>query len=284
MANKQMMFFAASAAFLTTHPALAQSEPDMSWTGPYIGGSLGYGWQPKTGRDDNETIVFDTNADGTFGDTVRTAAGANAFSPGFCDGIARGNSAAGGCTGDRDDGTAWSVHAGYDMQMGSIVIGGLIEGGKTNVSNSVTGFSTTPASYVMTRKLDWDAAARLRAGFAFGSTLIYGTGGLAYGKFKNSFATTNSFNSFTQTKVKEDDWGWTAGGGVEQKVSPNFSIGVLYKYTRFSPNAHRVNAGQGTPPSTTNPFVITPAGSVDFARSNNRFETHSVRATASFRF
>ena len=255
------------------------------WTGAYVGGSLGYDWQPNDSRERNETISFDTNGDGRFGDSVTTIGGADAFSPGFCRGAGLGNSAAGGCRGDRDGKAGWSVHAGYDYQMGSIVIGGVIEGGRSNLRNSVTGFSTTPAAYTMTRHLDWSAAARLRAGFALPSnTLIYATGGVAYGKFENSFSTTNSFNSFTERNRKEEDWGWVVGGGIDQKISDNFSIGVLYKYTRFNPNEYSVTAGQGTPPSATNPFVITPAGQTVFMRSNDRFTTQDVRVTASFRF
>ena len=274
-------------AIAAASPAFAQSdEGTQSWTGPYIGGSLGYGWQPNNSKDKNETVVFDTNLDGNFNDTVRLANGGNAFSPGFCRGRALGSSPS-SCAGDQDGKVAWSVHAGYDYQMGNFVVGAVVEGGQSNFKNSVTAFSTTPANYVLTRELDWDAAARLRAGVAFGTgTLIYGTGGLAYAKIKNSFATTNTFNTFTETNRTDKDWGWTAGGGIEQKVSQNFSIGVLYKYTRFNDDGYTVNAGQGTPPSAVNPFVnpTTTAGSTDMQRTSNRFDSHSVRATASFRF
>lgn len=274
-------------AIAAASPAFAQSDDStQSWTGPYIGGSLGYGWQPNNKKDKNETVVFDTNLDGTYGDTVRTATGGNAFSPGFCRGRALG-SLPSSCAGDQDGKVEWSVHAGYDVQMGNFVVGAVVEGGQSNIKNSVSAFSTTPANYVMTRELEWDGAARLRAGVAFGTgTLIYGTGGVAYAKIKNSFATTNGFNTFTETNRTDKDWGWTAGGGIEQKVSKNFSIGVLYKYTRFNDDGYTVNAGQGTPPSTTNPFVnpTTTAGSTNFQRTSDRFDSHSVRATASFRF
>lgn len=266
-----------------TAPALAQSDESSNsgnWTGGYIGGSLGHTWIKKKS---DETITFDTNRDGTFGDTVTTVAGANAFAPGFCNGAGVSNAAAGGCRSDKD-GTAWNIHAGFDKQFGGIVAGLVVEGGKAYISDSATAFSSTPASYTMTRSLGWNGTARARLGVALGgSTLVYATGGGAYGKFKNSFATTNTFNTFTQTKAKENIWGWVAGGGIEQKVSDNFSIGVLYKYTRFKSSDYRVNAGQGTPPSLTNPFVITSAGSTDFAR-DSRFVTHGAQVTASFRF
>ena len=279
---------AALTAVLISGSSFAQEDQVTEvgpWTGAYIGGSLGYDWQPNDRRERNETIGFDTNGDGRFGDSVTTLAGTNAFSPGFCRGTARGNSAAGGCSGDRDGMTGWTVYAGCDYQMGSIVVGGVVEGGRSRLSNSVTGFSTTPASYTMTRHLNWNGAARLRAGFALPTnTLIYATGGVAYGKFKNSFSTSNTFNTFTERRRKENDWGWVVGGGIEQKVADNFSIGVLYKYTRFNPNEYSVTASQGTPPSATNPFVITPAGQTVFKRTNDRFTTQDVRVTASFRF
>lgn len=289
MFSTRLLILGAASALGLASPAVAQDSASTGdtpdWTGFHVGGALGYVWQPNSGRDTNERLVFDTDRDGAFDDTVTTTVPGDAFAPGFCRGRTNGNSAASGCSGDNDGRTSWSVHAGYDMQMGSIVVGGVVEGGRSYISNSVTGFSSTPASYTFTSKLDWDAAARLRAGFALPTgTLVYATGGLAYGKFENSFATTNGFNTFTATDDEEDDWGWTAGGGIEQKVADNFSIGVLYRYTRFNSGDYRVNAGQGTPPSLTNPFVITPSGSTDIMRSNDRFDYHSVRATASFRF
>lgn len=282
------IFFASLSAALVTGlamPAMAQDEaPAKDWTGPYVGGSLGLSWQPNFDRDELETLTFDTNNDGVYGDAVRTAGGANAFSPGFCRGRAYG-ATPGTCGGDKDKRIAWSVHAGYDMQFGNIVVGGIVEGGRSMIGNAVSGFSTTPAGYVMARRIDWDANARLRAGYALGTgTLVYGTGGLAFAKIKNNFATSNTFNSFTETGTSQDEWGWTAGGGIEQKVTDNFSIGVLYRYTRFKTDGHTVRAGQGTPPSATNPFVITPSGFTDIRRTNDIFEHNTVRVTASFRF
>ena len=81
---------AAAAAILFATSAAAQN-----WTGPYLGGSAGY----ASGRDDGgETILFDRNLDGAFKDTVATAAGADAFSPGFCGGSANGPTPGAGCT------------------------------------------------------------------------------------------------------------------------------------------------------------------------------------------
>ena len=59
-----------------------------SWTGGYVGLYGGYSFEND--EDDDGVILFDTNLDGAFGDVIRTAAGADAFAPGFCDGLANG--------------------------------------------------------------------------------------------------------------------------------------------------------------------------------------------------
>jgi outer membrane immunogenic protein len=257
-------------------PALAQDG--TSWTGPYVGGQLGYGFQPK---DRNETVLFDNNLDGTFGDTVRTAAGANAFSPGTCGGMAVTNTPAGGCSSDRD-GVDWKVHAGYDMQFGRIVLGVVGDYGRATINDSVSTYSTTPASYTMTRRLRDNASIRARAGVALGETLIYGTGGGAWGKIRNSFATTNATNAFSDNG-NDDAWGYRAGGGIEQRVAPNFSIGAQYLFTSLKDKGYTVRSARGTSPAT-NPFVLVNANGTDFQRSGTRFNSHVAAVTANFRF
>ncbi|MDF0543156.1 outer membrane beta-barrel protein [Sphingobium sp. H39-3-25] len=269
----------AIAIALSFAPASAQESATKTWNGPYIGGSAGFGW-----RDNNsgESIRFDRDGNGDFDDAVTTTTGANAFAPGFCGGAANGNNPGAGCRND-DNGLDWAVQLGYDRQMGNIVAGIVLEGGKTDVDDSVSGFSTTPASYTMTRDIKYNAAARLRLGYSTPvGTLFYLTGGGAYAKVRNSFATTNTANAFTPSNSKEDAWGWVAGGGVDQKITDTVSIGVLYKYTRYKADEYVVNAGRGTAPAT-NPFLIGPAGSTDFARGS-RFDTHSIMATAAFHF
>jgi outer membrane immunogenic protein len=265
----------ASAAFF---PAAAMAQDGAeSWTGPYVGGRLGYAFQKS---DDGETILFDTNLDGDFGDNVNTVAGANAFSPGFCGGAALGRTPASGCGDDRD-GTDWAAHAGYDMDLGSLVVGVVGEYGRTAIDDSVAAFSTTPAQYTMTRRLRDNASLRARAGFALGDSLIYGTGGVAWGKIRNSFNTSNTVNTFTNNG-NDDAWGYRFGGGLEQRVSPNFSVGFQYLYTRLEDDSFRVRA-QGPAP-TNNPFILVNGSGTDFARSGDRFNWHSAHVTVNFRF
>ena len=157
----QFLMLASASLTIAATPAFAQSE-DEEWEGPYIGGSIGLAAQTN---DRNEQVLFDTNRDGNFGDTVRTTTGANAFSPGFCGGAANGRTPIEGCRGDQD-GLEYNIRAGYDIQQGNIVYGVVFEGGKSDAKDSVSAFSTTPAFYYFTRELDYSVGARARVGYA----------------------------------------------------------------------------------------------------------------------
>ncbi|SEI87767.1 outer membrane immunogenic protein [Sphingobium sp. AP50] len=269
----------ATLALALATPAVAQDSGAVDWTGPYVGGSFGYTFQKS---DNNEHLRFDTDADGAYDDVVTTASGANAFSPGTCGGAARGSTPASGCDGDKDA-ISWMGHVGYDRQFGSIVAGVVAEAGQAYIDDKVTEYSTTPAFYTMRRKIDWNANLRARLGYTTpGGIMPYITGGLAYAKVKNNFTTSNAANSFTQFDNKEDAWGWTMGGGVEAKVSNNFSIGARYLWTRYNVGDYRVDVGAGTAPAT-NPFRITPSGGASINRGD-KFDTQSVMVTTSYRF
>jgi len=274
---KASIFVLAAAAAIT--PALAQdSDP---FDGIYVGGSVGAAVQPNDGG--KSSILFDRDINGSFGDTVTTAAGANAFSTGFCGGAAT-SSANEGCQGDKD-GIEYYGRVGIDSQNGPIVIGVMGEFGRPEIRDSVSAFSTTPASYTMTRTPDYTASIRGRLGFTPGparSTLFYATGGALYGKVKNSFSTSNTANSFI-SNGNSDAWGFSGGGGVEQKIGSNFSVGLEYVYNELRDDENRIRVGAGTAPAT-NPFLLAGAGGTDFRRSDDKFRWHSLRFTAAFRF
>jgi outer membrane immunogenic protein len=90
-------------------------------------------------------------------------------------------------------------------------------------------------------KLDWFGTVRGRFGYTpWSSALLYVTGGLAYGEVERSGrvagTSTNTtgtvtYNTFagsydnSSTRI-----GWTLGGGVEEKLSPNWSVKAEYLY------------------------------------------------------
>ena len=120
--------------------ALSSAVPAgaQTWKGGYLGGSIGTGI-PRDDADADETVLFDTNLDGTFADTVRTAAGANAFSPGFCGGIAVGSLPSAGCVED-EDGIDFGGRAGYDWQKRGVVFGALVDISTSDVIDGVSAF------------------------------------------------------------------------------------------------------------------------------------------------
>jgi len=263
---------AIAAGTLLATPAHAQDEFD----GFYAGVSIGYDFQAG---DSDETITFDRGSNGSFGETVTTAAGANAFSPGFCGGEATSPQNA-NCTPD-SDGLSFAARAGYDYQMGKVVLGVVGEIGTADVTDVVSAFSTTPAFYYMKRSIDYTAALRLRAGYTVTeTTLLYATGGIAYAKLDQSFESSNTANSFT---VIADDnaCGFQIGAGLEQTIGSNFALGIEYLYTGYNDDETLIRVGQGTAPAT-NPFVL--AGGVDFLRANDDFNLQSVKAVATYRF
>ncbi len=268
----------AASSLAISAPALAQDR-DAHFNGPYVQAFGGYSVQNNDGGD---TLVFDTDQNGEFGDTVNTTAPANAFSPGFCSGGALGTTPVAGCRGDKDD-LEFGARVGFDSRMGNLVVGGLIEGAKSNAKDRTAGFSTTPASYTVQRELDYSIAARARAGFTpGGGALFYGTGGVAYAKIDHDFETTNTANSFAVTRGGKGVWGWQAGGGTEIMLGQSVSLGLEYLYNRYKDNKSYVQVGQGTAPAT-NPFLLT-SGGTRLRGSDTRFDYHSLRAVVGFRF
>lgn len=108
------------------------------------------------------------------------------------------------------DESNWLVggNVGYNVCLGNIVIG--VE---------------TDAMLGGWEELGWIGSTRGRVGFlATPSTLIYGTGGVAYGRLDSTLADT----SFT---------GWTAGGGLEYKLTKHLSVGAEYRYWDLAVNS-----------------------------------------------
>lgn len=263
-----------AAASLIASAGMAHAQ---GWNGFYVGGQVGSG---QLSGGDGEFVGFDKNLDGAFTDTVTTAAGANAFSPGFCAGASVTNTPAGGCVGD-DDAVDGGLRLGYDWQSGGLVLGATGEFAWLSLADSVTAFSTTPASYTFTRELNTLATLGLRAGYGGGRFLLYGAGAFARGDLDRSFATSNRVNTFVPTEA-EDVWGWQAGGGVEYRVAAGVRVGAQYQYTRLDDKTRYTVRSQGPAPAT-NPFILTNPAGTDLRRSDD-FDFQAVRFTASYRF
>ena len=193
------------------------------------------------------------------------------------------NNGGNGCRKDRD---SWAYYGrvGIDQQMGALVVGVVGEFGKSEINDSVTGFSGTPASYTMYRDIAWEAGIRARAGFTpNNSTLFYGTFGPGYARINREFSTTNTANTFTG-RGDRNQFGIQGGGGIEQRFGDHFSIGMEYLYHQYRDDDYRVRVGgpAGTP--FTNAANGGTVNGTDLRRSDQQFRWHSLRATAAFRF
>lgn len=277
-----MITGAVTALAMGAMPAAAQETSPEYFNGIYIGGAGGFDVQSNDGGD---TLTFDTNQDGTFGDTVNTIGDTDAFSPGFCNGRAIGSTAAAGCTSDDDD-WGYAARIGFDKRMsgGPLVVGALLEGSRSNAVDYTTGFSTTPASYTTIRELDYAISARARLGLSPGDGrgLFYVTGGGSYAKIDHAFETTNGANSFTLTDDDDMVWGWQAGAGAELMLTRNIGLGLEYLYSRYDDDKNFVAVGPGSA-GPTNPFLIV-SGGTNLQPSDTSFEVQSLRGTLSFHF
>jgi len=119
---------------------------------------------------------------------------------------------------------------GYNFQRGSLVYG--LEGDWSRVGARIdnrfsNGAFVSPAT---SNDVRWLATVRGRAGLAIDATLVYLTGGVAFGNIKNSF--TGEFggivsSSFSESKTRV---GWTAGVGVEHMFSPHWTARAEFRY------------------------------------------------------
>lgn len=264
----------AALALLAGNVAYAQ---EADWSGLYLGAHAGY---TSNDSNDDERLGFDTDLNGGFTDTVRTAAGADAFSPGFCGGAATSSLPSSGCTED-DGGFEFGGRLGYDWQFGNFVVGPVVELSRTNVKDSVAAFSTTPAQYTFERKLKGLAALRLRGGYAFGDNLFYATGGVAQGDVQHSFRSTNTANTFVQ-RGDDSASGYQFGGGYERKLTPDITLGLEYLYTNLDDDEFVVRS-QG-PAAANNPFLLVNSSGTDLRRVEDELKFHSFRITANYRF
>ena len=196
---------AASAADLPSRamaPVLAQAP--FSWNGLYLGASIG-------------AVGLGTTVKGYYS----YSAGSDGYDT-------KGN---GG-------GALAGASIGYNFQMNNIVYGleADISGAMASVDKAERGTIGYGAGYLSTTesKLNGLGTIRARVGYAFDRTLVFATGGVAFGsfthKYANSYGTTTSngrdFGSSVYT-------GWVVGAGVEQALTNSVSLKLEALYADF---------------------------------------------------
>ena len=248
-----------------------------SFDGPYVSGAIGWA---NGANGSNNHLSFDRNADGTYGDTVTTASGADAFAPGFCHGYYQ-STTPGDCRPDRNR-IDYAARVGWDKRMGHLVAGALFEGSTNKTRDATSAFDSDGNAYRISRGIDYGFAVRGRVGWTpNGGGLFYGTAGVGYAKMKHVFRTTNTTNSFDEVNPDSWRWGWQDGGGAEVMVAPKVSVGLEWLYNQYRDNKYYVAVTQGTAPATS-PFVL--AGGQTDMRASRNYRFNTFRGTLSYHF
>lgn len=265
---------------LAASPAWAQDDRASHFDGFYVSGSIGRTMQ----QNEQDRVVFDTNRDGSFDETVRTTTGVDAFGPGFCQGSPGGTTPAAGCSRNNGDDWEYSARIGYDKRVWNNFVGGvLVEVSKADSTDQVTAFSTTPARYTLGRELDWAVSLRGRLGYTpGGGALFYVTGGPTYAKIDHTFSTSNTANAFREVNDGKWVFGGQVGGGAEIMLTNNVSLGLEYLFNSYIDDEYRVEVTQGSA-AATNPFLLN-GGGTNMRPSNPNYDFHSVRASLSYQF
>jgi outer membrane immunogenic protein len=173
--------------------------PVFSWTGCYIGIDVGGGWV----RDrDTETIT------GT--GTVSQFSPTSTANP---SGVKAGS------------------YLGCDYQFASgFVVGALGDVQWADIRGGGANFNTLAPPDFYEPKVDFEASARARVGYAFDRVLVYATGGAAWLQVKEDDVSpaAGTFQETLKTLT-----GWTVGGGLDYAFTNNLIGRVEYRYSDF---------------------------------------------------
>jgi len=147
-------------------------------------------------------------------------------------------------------GAAFGGLAGYNFQSGRVVYGLEVDGTWLSLKGTrffpISQFVIDPLT--LHSKVEWLATVRGRIGITMSPTLLYVTGGAAFGGVKSGWfdgATTPARVSVDKTKA-----GWVAGGGIEHAFAGNWTARVEALYHDLGDDRASVTA-QGSTYSTT---------------------------------
>jgi outer membrane immunogenic protein len=199
---------AGASAIVLLAPGTQASEPDVgrsSWTGLYLGLQAGGAWGDT-----------DWNGPATF-------YGVNSFTA-------------------SPDGWLFGGHIGYNVQRGPWVIGAEVSYSGSTLRDTVVGpVGIFPDDSFKTRVEDlFTATARL--GYTSGDWLVYARGGYANAEVSLSGLSGAPVAGVSFNTSDRID-GWTAGVGLEFKLSRNISLGVEYNYVSLNGSFSTTTAG-----------------------------------------
>lgn len=137
------------------------------------------------------------------------------------------------------DGYRAGAFGGFNMQNGQFVYGleGDVSGGNVDGSNATNSLESNV-----------DGSLRARAGVALNDrALVYGTAGAAAAQLE----ATEGGVSDTETAI-----GWTAGAGVDVKVTENVFARGEYRYTDYGSHTFQTGSGANSVDADENRFTV----------------------------
>jgi len=132
------------------------------------------------------------------------------------------------------NGVLGGAQIGYLYQMSNIVLGVEVSGSFSDLDE--TELDPNDTDNARTVNSDWNAAATLRAGYAFGNSLAYVKGGYAMAEFDVDLVNLNPGGDSFSTSERHD--GWTAGAGYEHQLSSDVSFAIEYAYYDLGSQDH----------------------------------------------
>ena len=257
---------AASAADLPRRaapPPVFTPVPVFTWTGAYFGINAGYAFDASSRTNNTFAVPFPYAAPGT------VASFRNRSQDGF--------------SGGGQIGYNWQITPGSGVVIGVEADAQYLDFGR-NRNNAFISGAVAPGYYLTDPRglssLDYFGTVRGRLGYAFDRTLVYGTGGFAYG----SGSADRSFGGFAGNDSFRT--GYAVGGGIEYALPTdsflNFfrSSAVTLKVEGLYVNLDRSTRNQGA-------FVINAANNfpVVYSGVGRRSDEFAVvRAGLNYKF
>lgn len=230
----------ASAADMAVKAPAAALPVVYNWTGFYVGANAGYGWQS------DRTVSFAGNDPLTINLTCGGAAGGTCALP--------ASYSSGGVLGGAQAGYNWKFNSTWVVGIEADIDASGIKGNGINSNFLLAG---NPSTFHETQQIDWFGTVRGRLGFlATPSLLLFGTGGFAYGRLRESVglnmpgggqgAVNNGLggpdfsyvcqpgqvNCFAGSSSRNAT-GWTAGAGFEYAFWKNVTVKAEYLYVNL---------------------------------------------------
>jgi outer membrane immunogenic protein len=153
------------------------------------------------------------------------------------------------------DGATFGGHAGFDHQMGPLVLGivGDIEWDGGDGRSDEFGDDVFAKA-----EANWEASIRGRIGFAFDQFMIYGTAGWSFANYDFDY-TCCGVGFGIGDEFDETIDGPTFGGGAAWKVSPALAIWAEYRHTEYDETSSDITNCCAPPPNSQDHDIDTDA-------------------------